>query len=281
MTLAKNIRIAVAAVTIGLAAAGAAMAASKLHGGARGVAGAGGPASFVSSGTQSSARTHFEGRGGRHGDDLAAAATYLGISESDLLTQLRSGKTLAQIADATPGKSKDGLIDALVAAEQKELAAAVAAGRLTQAQADQIAANLRTRITQHVTNPGPPAGGPGYGHHGPGGGGDDLAAAATYLGLSQAALVTQLQSGKTLAEIADATAGKSTDGLVAALVAHEQEELARAVKDGRLTQAQADQLTAGLPARFTALVNGTGFHGGPHGFGGPPPGQPAGSPTHI
>jgi hypothetical protein len=274
MTLPKNIRIAVAAVTIGLAAAGAAMAASKLHGGARGAAGAGGPAAFVSSGTQSSARMHFDGRGGRHGDDLSAAATYLGISESDLLTQLQSGKTLAQIADATPGKSKDGLVDALVAAEQKELTAAVAAGRLTQAQADQIAANLKTRITDHVTHSGAPAGGPGFGHGGPGGG-DDLAAAATYLGLSQAALVTQLQSGKTLAQIADATAGKSTDGLVAALVAHEQDELAQAVKDGRLTQAQADQLTAGLTARFTAMVNGTGFHGGPHGSGGPPP------PAHI
>jgi hypothetical protein len=126
--------------------------------------------------------------------------------------------------------------------------------------------------------PGMP-GGPGHGH------GDGLAAAATYLGISQSALIAQLQSGKTLGEIADATTGKSKAGLVDALVAAEKTELAQAVKDGRLTQAQADQIASGLTARVTDMVNGVrpahgpGDHDG-HGFGGPPPPAPSNS-THI
>src|ERR671937_137562 len=88
--------------------------------------------------------------GERHGDDLAAAASYLGITTSDLLTQLQSGKTLAQIADATSGKSAAGLVAALVAHEKQWLAAAVAAGKLTQAQSDAIAANLTQRFTDLV-----------------------------------------------------------------------------------------------------------------------------------
>ena len=187
---------------------------------------------------------------GGPGDDLAAAATYLGTTTSDLLTQLQAGKTLAQIA----GSKTTGLVAALVAHEKQELADAVTAGRLTQAQADLIVPTLTQRFTDFV-NGVRPAGGPGrgfgFGHrHGQG---DDLAAAATYLGTTTSDLLTQLQAGKTLAQIA----GSKTTGLIAALVAHEKQELADAVAAGRLTQAQADQIVPMLTQRFTDLVNGT------------------------
>ena len=214
---------------------------------------------------------HGPGPDGRHGpgDELAAAATYLGVTQANLLTSLGSGKTLAQVADATSGKSAAGLIDALVAAEKTELAAAVTAGRITQAQSDQIATTLKDRVTAHV-NGTEPAHGPG-GFGGPGGhgfghgpGGDDFTAAATYLGVTETALATQLQAGKTLAQVADATSGKSAAGLIDALVAHETTELGAAVTAGRITQAQRDQMVATLKARFTALANGTRpAHDGP------------------
>src|SRR3954454_11854667 len=67
---------------------------------------------------------------------------------------------------------------------------------------------------------GTPAGrGLGFGR--PGAGGDDLAAAASYLGTTPADLLAQLASGKSLAQVANATSGKSAAGLIAALVAHE------------------------------------------------------------
>ena len=223
---------------------------------------------------------------GGGGDDLAAAATYLGTTPASLLTQLQGGKTLAQVAAATNGKSTSGLVAALVAAEKTEIAAAVTAGKLTQAQADQITPTLTQRLTDLV-NGVHPAGGPGPGGgfgHGPGGGGDDLAAAATYLGTTPASLLTQLQGGKTLAQVAAATNGKSTSGLVAALVAAEKTEIAAAVTGGKLTQAQADQITPTLTQRFTDFVNGVRPAGGPgpngfrHGsFRQHGPFQPAGS----
>ncbi len=146
------------------------------------------------------------------GDDLAAAATYLGTTTGDLLTQLQGGKTLAQIAAATSGKSKDGLVAALVAHEKQELADKVSAGSLTQAQSDQIAATLEQRFTDFV-NGARPSFGPDHRH------GGGLQAAATYLGISVDSLATQLHAGKTLAQIADATSGKSASGLIDALVA--------------------------------------------------------------
>lgn len=273
MKTSRNTRLAAAGAAVAaLAAAGAAVGASKLksdtHTGASGPSG-----TFVDSGSgpSSAARPwhRFGGLHGHRGDDLAAAATYLGLTQDALVTQLRAGKTLAQVANATSGKSASGLVDALVASEEAELAQAVTDGRLTQAQADAVRQGLQQRITDRVNRAGP--GGPdGPGpHHGPG---DLLATASTYLGISQDALETELRSGKTLGAIADATSGKSQAGLVDALVAQEKEELAQAVRDGRLTQAQADQLAGSLDDRVTRLVDGT-FPGRPDG---PPPAPPAG-----
>jgi hypothetical protein len=247
---------------------------------------AGGGTALASKGSAQTKKTLAAPNGERHGpgDELDAAASYLGTTTASLLTQLQAGKTLAQVAAATNGKSTTGLVDALVAAEKTEIAAAVTSGKLTQAQADQITPTLTQRFTDLV-NGVPPAGGPGGFGHGPGGpgGGDDLAAAATYLGSTTANLLTQLQAGKTLAQIAAATSGKSTAGLIAALVAAEKTEIAGKVTSGALTQAQADQITATLTQRFTDLVNGVrpadgpGHDGFRHGSFRHGPFQPAGS----
>jgi hypothetical protein len=217
----------------------------------------------------------------RPGDDLDAAASYLGTTTTTLLTQLQSGKTLAQVAAATSGRSTEGLIAALVTAQKTEIAAAVTAGNLTQAQADQMTSTLTQRFTDLVNGTRPAGGPPGPGGfgHGPGGGGDDLAAAATYLGTTAASLVTQLEAGKTLAQVAAATRGASTEGLVTALIAAEKTEIAGYVTSGKLTQAQADQITATLTQRFTDFVNGTRPAGGPPGGPGHGPGffQPGGA----
>jgi urease accessory protein UreF len=93
----------------------------------------------------------FGPRGGphEHFGELDAAATYLGLTEAQLETQLESGKSLAQVAKDR-GKSVDGLIQALVDQATKRLDAAVAAGRLTKAQEQQILVGLKQRITDFV-----------------------------------------------------------------------------------------------------------------------------------
>ncbi len=179
------------------------------------------------------------------GDELDAAATYLGTTSANLLTQLQAGKTLAQIAGATSGKSAAGLIAALVAAEKTELASAVTAGKLTQAQADAITPLLGQRFTDLVNGVRPAGGGHFERGHPPG-----LDPAATYLGISEQTLFTQLRAGKTLAQIANATSGKSADGLIAALVADAKQHF-------------GSNVPSDLTQRITDLVNGVGPAGPP------------------
>jgi polyhydroxyalkanoate synthesis regulator phasin len=95
---------------------------------------------------------HF-GHGFPHGPkhDLADAAEYLGMTAAQLRTQLNQGKTLAQVA-RDRDKSVDGLIDKLVAAKKERIDAAVEDGRLTRVQADQILADLKTRVTDLVNS---------------------------------------------------------------------------------------------------------------------------------
>jgi hypothetical protein len=101
---------------------------------------------------------------GMHGfGHLGAAASYLGLTEAELATELTGGKTLADVAKAK-GKSVDGLVSALVADEKQELDAAVAAGRITKAQADEMLANAKQRFTDMVNGTLPERG------HGPLGG---------------------------------------------------------------------------------------------------------------
>ncbi len=105
--------------------------------------------------TLESSRPHrgFGGHGRGH-LDLATAASVIGVTTDELHTALESGKTLAQVAQSR-GISQATLVDRLVAAETARIAAAVKAGRLTQAQADAKTAALRTRITERVTTTRP------------------------------------------------------------------------------------------------------------------------------
>ncbi len=84
------------------------------------------------------------------GDLMKATTDYLGISAADLKTQLQAGKSFGQIANATPGKSRDGLVAALTTAANARVDAAQAAGKLTADQATKIKSMLGTQIAQFV-----------------------------------------------------------------------------------------------------------------------------------
>jgi hypothetical protein len=90
---------------------------------------------------------------------------------------------------------------------------------------------------------GGPGGNRGMGDRGPGFGGGQAVfdAAAKALGLSSADLQTQLRSGQTLEQIATA---KKVDikTVQAAMLAALKTQLDQDVKDGRITQAQADDI---------------------------------------
>ena len=111
------------------------------------------------------------GHDGQHrgrGIRLEAAATALGMATDELHEALEvDGTTLADVAEAQ-GVDVQTLVDALVAAARERLDAAVADGRLTQAEADEKAAGLEARITEMVNSEIPERGFRGRG--GPGGG---------------------------------------------------------------------------------------------------------------
>lgn len=95
---------------------------------------------------------------------LGSAASYLGLSDAQLIADLRSGKTLAQIAKAQ-GKSVSGLEQAITADVKARLDKAAAAGWITKSREDQILSRLRTRISSRVNEPLPRFG-PRFGRNG-------------------------------------------------------------------------------------------------------------------
>jgi hypothetical protein len=171
---------------------------------------------------------------------------------------------------------RDKLDAALKGAASDRIDAAVTAGRLTQEQGDAAKKRIESAtglplLGLHgggLGGPGrPPApGGPGlrFGF----GPGKSLDAAAKFLGLTDEQLRTQLRSGKSLADVAK-DRGKTADDLKAAMKTAITDELAQAVKDGKLTDAQRTQTLQNLDAHLTDLVNNT-----------PPKGGRPGGPRH-
>ena len=96
------------------------------------------------------------------GDQFSVAATYLGTTTDDLRTKMQAGQTLAQIAAATSGKTRDGLVAALTADAKAKIAAAQTAGTITADQATELTNDLATRIANFVDNNRPQ--GPGGPH---------------------------------------------------------------------------------------------------------------------
>jgi len=103
-------------------------------------------------------------KGPRHGGmrkgakiSLEVAATAIGITESDLRSELRSGKSIAQVASAK-GVEIQTVVDALVAAATQRIDEAVSSGKLTAAQAETMKGSLAERITDRVNSVRPEGG---------------------------------------------------------------------------------------------------------------------------
>jgi hypothetical protein len=150
------------------------------------------------------------------------------------------------------GISSQKLEDATKAAAIDQVDAALAEGRITKEEADA----MKERIQSGDYPPFAPFLGPGFGHfhRGPPLFGEKLSAAADYLGLTEAQLRTQLNNGRTLAEIAEAR-GKSVDGLKQAILDEAKTKLDAAVGDGDLTRSEADEVYARIKSHIDDLVD--------------------------
>lgn len=152
------------------------------------------------------------------------------------------------------GVESSELSDALEQAYSSRVDDAVVAGELTEEEA----AALKKRLAAGEI---PLVGMPLHGHHGAGEGGHfghgpgGLDAAASYLGLTEDELHEQLEGGTTLAELATAQ-GKTAEGLEQALLDAATADLAAAVEDGKITQAQRQEILESVEQRIDDLVNG-------------------------
>lgn len=170
-------------------------------------------------------------------------------------------------------------LDAAIATASTNTAAeAVANGMLTPSQADAWSA----RVASGNWGFGGRDGHDGFGAHIPGVRQAMLDAAATALKLTSDEAQTQLRSGQTLAQLAQAQ-GTTEQAVTDAALTAAQAQLAQAVTDGTVTQAQADAAYAQLEAKGADLLSRGGRGGGRHkgnGFDGETlPSSPDASPS--
>jgi hypothetical protein len=186
---------------------------------------------------------------------LAAAGAGAAVAASQDSSPSSESKAVIDDAAKQLGIPSSKLSDALKKALSDRVDAAVAAGRITKADGDAI----KQRIASDAF---PLLGGlhPGFGHHEFFG---RLETAAGFIGITEAQLRTDLESGKSLAQVATAH-GKSVDGLIDALVAAAKDKLDNAVSAGRLTKAQETEMLGVLKDRITNAVNNIGSLDEPH-----------------
>jgi hypothetical protein len=94
------------------------------------------------------------------GDVAKESVSYLGLPADQVKQQLRAGKSLGDIANTTAGRSRDGLLADLDAKAKDRIQAAVDAGTITQAQADQLTPKVIdgiVKVVDHTRSPKPTA----------------------------------------------------------------------------------------------------------------------------
>jgi hypothetical protein len=206
-----------------------------------------------------------------HPSPLATVSKVLGITETELKTELEAGKSIADVAKA---KNIDlATVKAALLAEAKaHIDAEVAAGKHTAAEGVTKLAEKTARIDTMLTTAGLPARGP-HGGGGKGGPGKFMSATlATTLKLTQEELKTQLHSGKSLADVAKTQSVDIAD-VKTVLTSDFTAHLAEEVTSGKHTQAEADAKLAEFKTNLDTMVNRVGPAGGMKGEGRGPGGH--------
>lgn len=167
---------------------------------------------------------------------------------------------------ANLGISVDQLKSALTTTDEQMLDQAVADGKITQAEADNIKAKIESGDTPLLR----PFIGQGHGR-GPGfgrgfargfmfgiGDGDVVKQTADFLGIDRQAVIDALQNNQTLAQIAQ-DHGKTADELSSYIYDQLKSNLDQAVKDNKITQAREDSTLSNAKDRINTAINNAGL----------------------
>ncbi len=164
--------------------------------------------------------------------------------------------TVATGTNDAPTPPTDAERDARHAAHlQEALAPLLADNTLTQAQIDKVIAALAAARPEGGN--GPRGGGPGHGGRGGPRGEhrrEGLTVAAETIGITIDALRTELQAGKTIAEVATAN-NVAPQAVIDALIASATTKVDQRVTDGDITAERATEIKANLVERTIRFVN--------------------------
>ena len=170
---------------------------------------------------------------------FTAAAQSMGTDLDTLYDALDGGKSIAQVAEAK-GVDSQAVIDAMVAQANIAIDEMVAAGDLTQAEADEWRAELVDEITFEVNAVYP----------------DPFLIAGQTIGVDEDAFWEALESGQTVAEIAQAN-GVDPQAVVDAVIAAETAVIDQELAVGYIDEAEAEKWRAEMDAFYGDMVNMT------------------------
>lgn len=195
---------------------------------------------------------------------LAAGILAIGIAGAEEGAR-PGGRFIAKVAEKL-GITEDELTTAMTDAQLEIIDESVTDGTLTEEQADK----LRERVEEY----GPLSILRGPGHHRQCRGAHFVGgAAATVLGMEPEELAELVQSGQSLATVAESQ-GMSVDDFKTALLAEVKVDLDAKVADGSTTQERADKAYEMLETNIDRVVNFVPSEDGPRPcrpHGGPPP----------
>ncbi len=196
-------------------------------------------------------------RGGAAREVIAAVIEATELDAVRVARALRAGSTLADLITASGGDVDVVTADAIAILSER-VETALVNGRITQARADRLIAEIEQRVIDVIY------GGAGLGRR-------LRDRFAMRLPLNRMALIeaaveaTKLTRGQILGQLIDGAAlgsiitenGGDVDAVIAAAAADAALRLDRAVAHGRITQAQADQLLQELTDRLRQAMDGT------------------------
>ncbi|MEL6525710.1 MAG: hypothetical protein AAFQ07_08370 [Chloroflexota bacterium] len=193
-------------------------------------------------------------------DVLEVVSEATGLTNVEILQQVRDGSTLAEVIGTTDA-DLDTVIEDVTTALTERIETALAEDRITQERADEMLENLPTLVdTTFNTVPD------FENRRGRGDGNRNRAGNLTQLivfdavmeatDLSLLDLMTALgEEGTTLADIVTEN-GADVDTVISDIIATITEEVNIRVEDGTLTQEQADNLLENLEERLIERFNG-------------------------
>lgn len=218
---------------------------------------------------------HAGGAHGDHGDFGRMVAGKVledaGVTKDELKQGASEGKTVGEVITAYGDKSVPTVKADALAALDTRLAAAVTAGKLTQVQADKIKSKAPAAFDKLMASKPGDREKPGDGHAKVAAlGKKALKTVADTLGMEPKALIEQLKTGKTIAEVAGAKTGEVT----AALTTQANAAIDKAVADGKLPADKAAEAKTKAAEHINKFVN-EAHHGSASGErgAGPKPGH--------